>query len=267
MKLLVQGDDYGFTKAVTYGILDAIDNGVLTCTGIFTNMLIAPWAVEQFREKESRRICLGIDFNIVSGPPAADPKAIPNLLDERGEFMRSGVRMKDPWFQTEAGRREMFPYEEVYRECRAQYDRFVALVGQKPGYLNVHSLLHEHYSEAISQISSEEKVPCSIALQEQYGFSSLLDFTDISAHQRKKFDPIEQLNKTPLESFLNHADYFLQKEYVIFQLHPGFVDGDLMDATTLSLERIRDHQAFTSPIFKKWVEENEVELISYYDLY
>ena len=38
MKLLVQGDDYGFTKGVTYGILDAIDNGVLRNTGLFANM-------------------------------------------------------------------------------------------------------------------------------------------------------------------------------------------------------------------------------------
>ena len=29
MKLLVQGDDFGFTRAVTYGILDAIENGSL----------------------------------------------------------------------------------------------------------------------------------------------------------------------------------------------------------------------------------------------
>ena len=38
MKLLVRGDDFGFTKAVTYGIVDAIDNGVLRNTGLFTNM-------------------------------------------------------------------------------------------------------------------------------------------------------------------------------------------------------------------------------------
>ena len=38
MKLLVQGDDYGFTKGVTYGILDAIDNGILRNTGLFANM-------------------------------------------------------------------------------------------------------------------------------------------------------------------------------------------------------------------------------------
>ena len=49
MKLLTQGDDYGFTKGVTLGIIDAIDNGFLKCTGMFTNMEIAPWAAQFVR--------------------------------------------------------------------------------------------------------------------------------------------------------------------------------------------------------------------------
>ena len=50
MKLLVQGDDYGFTKGVTYGILDAIQNGVLRNTGLFTNMPEAVEAVELIKK-------------------------------------------------------------------------------------------------------------------------------------------------------------------------------------------------------------------------
>ena len=38
MKLLTQSDDYGFTRGVTCGILDAIENGVVRNTGLFVNM-------------------------------------------------------------------------------------------------------------------------------------------------------------------------------------------------------------------------------------
>ena len=273
MKLLVQGDDYGFTKGVTYGILDAIDNGVLRNTGMFANMPIAPWAAELFKAKDRPQACLGIDFNIVSGPPAAEAKAVPSLVDDKGEFIRSGARLKDPRFQTEEGRREMFPYEEVYREIRAQYDRFVSLMGKKPGYLHGHSLMHEHYNEAIQQLSREEGVPYSFDLQVKYNFSSLMTklphggMPKDPAKNKKVFDPMEQLNKTPLENFMKYADEFLREEYVSFGGHPGFVDGELMGLTTLSLERMRDHEAVTSPVLKKWIEDNGVELITYYDLY
>lgn len=267
MKLLVQGDDYGFTKGVTYGILDAIDNGVLRNTGMFPNMPIAPWAAEMWKAKDRSHACLGIDFNIVSGPPAADPKSVPSLLDGKGEFIRSGARLKDPRFQTEEGRREMFPYEEVYREIRAQYDRFVALMGRKPGYLHGHSLLHEHYKEAIIQLSQEVGIPYSQNIQDRYGFSSIFEFKTLTGAGKKEFDPMDQLSKTPLEDFMAHADHFLQKDYAMFIGHPGFVDAQLMGLTTLSLERMRDHEAMTSPVFKKWIQDNGVDLITYYDLY
>ncbi|MCI9402323.1 MAG: ChbG/HpnK family deacetylase [Oscillospiraceae bacterium] len=268
MKLLTQGDDYGFTKAVTYGILDAIENGALRNTGFFTNMALAPWAAEQWKAKEFEKACLGIDFNIVSGPPAADPKSIPSLVDDKGEFIRSGVRIRDPRFQTEEGRREMFPYEEVYRELRAQYDRYVALMGCKPGYLHGHSLSHEHYREAIAQLVKEEGVPFSHDIQEKFGFISLHTLVGRTglASTKKVFDPMDQLNKTPLENFMAHADEFLKAEYVNMGGHPGFVDAELMGLTTLSLERMKDHEAQTSPILKKWIADNGVELITYYDL-
>ena len=61
-KLLVQGDDFGFTKGVTYGIVDAIDNGILRNTGLFANMPSATLAVSFMKDRP--HVCFGIDFNI-----------------------------------------------------------------------------------------------------------------------------------------------------------------------------------------------------------
>ena len=38
MKLLVQSDDYGITRAVSLGCIHGIRNGVVRNTGIFANM-------------------------------------------------------------------------------------------------------------------------------------------------------------------------------------------------------------------------------------
>ena len=37
-KILFQGDDFGFTRGVTLGIVDSIDRGVLRNTGLFANI-------------------------------------------------------------------------------------------------------------------------------------------------------------------------------------------------------------------------------------
>ena len=123
MKLLVQGDDFGFTRAVTDGIVDSIDFGILRNTGLFANMPSAEYAVSFMKDRP--HVCFGIDFNIVSGPSCADPKLIPHLVDEEGNFIRSSVRVKDEHYKTEEGRREMFPAEECWIEIKAQYNRFV----------------------------------------------------------------------------------------------------------------------------------------------
>lgn len=270
MKLLVQGDDYGFTKAVTYGIREGIQNGILRNTGLFTNMPSAKLAVSLM--KEMPEACFGIDFNIVSGPSVCDQKDIPHLVDENGEFIRSGARLKDPKFATEEGRRELSPYDETYREIRAQYDKFVEMTGKKPGYLHAHSLMHENYMDAIRAVSEETGIPFSMDLQKKYGFISMLDIRSAKgivdkASQKKVFDPSDQLNKNPLKDVLDNFDELLKHDYVCIGGHPGFVDADLLDLTTLSLERVRDLQMVTSPVLRKLVEDNKVELITYYDLY
>ena len=268
-KILVQGDDFGFTRAVTLGIVDSIDRGVLRNTGLFPNMPSAEFAVSFMKDRP--QACFGIDFNIVSGPPVSNPKDVPSLVDEKGEFVRSGARLKDPRFQTEEGRRAMFPYEEVYREIRAQYDRFVELAGTKPGYLHAHSLGHEHYDEAIHQVSREEGVPYSADLHEKYNFGSLFKkmggMPKNPADGKKVFDPMDQLNKNPLKNVLDNKDYILEHEYFMIGGHPGYIDDELLSLTTLSLERCKDAAMCMSPELKAFIEENNIQLITYYDLY
>ena len=58
----------------------------------------------------------------------------------------------------------------------------------------------------------------------------------------------------------------MSKEYVSIGQHPGFLDAELLEQSSLSIERVRDHQMMTSPVIKKLIEDNHVELITYYDL-
>ena len=57
------------------------------------------------------------------------------------------------------------------------------------------------------------------------------------------------------------------REYIAIGGHPGFVDNELLNLTTLSLERVKDHAMMTSKEIKQWIKDNDIELITYYDLY
>ena len=263
MRLLTQGDDYGFTRAVTDGIVDSIDFGVLRNTGLFANMPSAEYAATFMKDREN--VCFGIDFNIVAGQPVCDPKEVPHLVDENGWFIKSGAALRNPLFATEEGRRALYPYEEVYKELRAQYDRFVALTGKKPGYLHAHSLEHEHYTEAIRQIAKEEDLPYSMSFLDSLGFKTI--FPVSTASNTKQFHAEAQLNKDSVAYVLEHLEEMKEEENVLLICHPGYIDADLLGMTSLSLERCRDAQMYMSEEIKKWIEDHDVEVITYYDLY
>ncbi|MDO4198309.1 MAG: ChbG/HpnK family deacetylase [Erysipelotrichaceae bacterium] len=260
MKLLTQGDDFGFTRGVTLGIIDSIDKGILRNTGMFTNMPSSEFAASFIKDRP--QACFGIDFNIVSGKPVADPKLIPHLVDENGEFIRSGVRTRNPEYQSEEGRRKMYPADECYIEMKAQYDRFLELVGKKPGYLHAHSIMPEPYLETILKLSEETGIPFSMKIMKD------MELGQIPLQMGAKvFDPVAQLNKDTIHQVLDNQKYLLDKEVSCYICHPGYVDAELLGLTTLSLERAKDAQMYMSEEIKKWVEDNNVELITYYDLY
>ena len=79
MKILVQSDDYGFTRGVIAGMVDAFERGIITSTGLFANMPCCEEAVKRIQAYP--HICLGIDINVTSGPCVSDPQSLPTLVN------------------------------------------------------------------------------------------------------------------------------------------------------------------------------------------
>lgn len=265
MRLLVQASDFGFTRASVYGVIDAVDLGLVRNAGLFTNMPDSKFAVEMIKSRP--QVCLGLDFNLTSGPCVCDPADIPHLTDQSGRFIRSPLRVKDPRFQTRIGRNQMFPYEECLREMRAQYDRFVTLTGQKPGYLHDHSLAFENYADIIRRIAQETGVPYTRDILKKYRFGSLgRELYPEAFSMDKSVDYEKQAKKDPEKIFWDHIDQVMEYDYFILSGHAAYVDAGLLELTTCSIERCKDAALCMSPRLKAWVRENHIDLITYYDL-
>ena len=83
MKLIIQSDDFGITEAVSCGIIKGIREGMITCTGLFSNMPASAFAAELVRPYD---VCLGQDINIVAGRPCADPARLTSMVQPDGTF-------------------------------------------------------------------------------------------------------------------------------------------------------------------------------------
>ncbi len=257
MKLLVQSDDYGFTKGITDGHIDAFKHGFITCTGLFTNVPSCEYAVE--RIKDFPNICLGIDINVVSGRPVADPKLLPNLVNpETGEFIRSTEKYKDPNFKII----DLWPYEEVLIEAVAQIEKFIALTGKKPEYVHGHSIsrVSPNFVNAVRDAGLKFGILYSADMRSKVGMIAM------PGVNLKPFGIKEQMEADPEAFALSQLPNFLDKEWVSLGGHCGYVDDEIMKYSTYSIIRAKDHAMYTSKKIQQWFKDNHVELISYRDI-
>ena len=152
-RCLVKADDYGFTEAISLGILKAYREGIVRSTGVMVNMPAAPAALGWLREAEG--LCLGLHINIVVGKPAADPVLIPDLIDEQGVFHSSKMYRAE----LAAGRDPIPDLDQAVAEVEAQIRRFIALTGRRPEYLEGHAVRSPHLLEAMALLAKRYDLP------------------------------------------------------------------------------------------------------------
>lgn len=256
MKILVQSDDYGFTRSVVAGMCDAFERGIITSAGLFANMPICEEAVRKIQAFP--HICLGIDINVSSGPCVSDPSSLPTLVNlETGQFIQTSQRMKDPrWGQ------DVFkPYDECYREACAQIEKFIAVTGHLPEYLQSHSTSGSlQYLAAIRDAAHRYDIPFSYEVREKYAIHVLMPQCegDPYSYENQTVDRVALM----LEQLNAHQD----AEYVCLPSHCGFVDAELMSLSRCNLARAYDHAYLTSPSIRAWIDDHHAQLISYRDL-
>ncbi|MGC3995513.1 MAG: ChbG/HpnK family deacetylase [Propionicimonas sp.] len=262
-KLLCQADDYGITDAVSAGIRKGIRDGLIRNTGLFTNM---PSSVSAVADLDVD-VCLGQDFNFVTGRPLCSPAEVPDLVDSSGRFRTSGAVVAAGTVVGSQGgimlefEQDPYPIDQVMREANAQYERFLDLVGKKPEYLHPHSLVTANTHAVIAELA------------ERHGIVFAMDHADqIGAHfltntwNPKPFPLERQLGTNVEEEVLAVIPEVLDHDTTLMIAHPGFLDDELFQITTYTVIRMKDLAMYCSPRLREWVESHDVELVSWRDV-
>lgn len=264
IKLLIQSDDYGITNAVSMGICEGIQNGLIKNTGMFVNM---PTSYQSAKAIKDVDVCLGIDINYVCGRPITDPKLIPHLVNAQGQFYKSGEifeKMKkistDEYGLITFFEEDPYPYDEIYLETENQIKRFVELVGRLPEYIHAHSLCTPNTHRAAVDLSRKYGIYHSMDLIYQYPFLPLT-FDAIKGQTLK-----QQLEVKVIEALLKDLSNLEDNQTYYFICHSGYVDFQLFDETTLTLRRIKDLDAMLNKNIISYIKEHNIELITYRDL-
>jgi chitin disaccharide deacetylase len=260
-RLIVQADDVAITHGATLGTMDSITQGVVRNAGLFTNRPDSEYAARQLLACEG--IDVGIDINLVTGSPLLPAQQVTTLVDEHGVFHSSrsiratnSVKRQDgmyTYFNTDP-----FDPDEALAEARAQVLRFVELMHRPPAYVHHHSLVSEVTDAVLHQIAEE----FSLLL-----IDDLHRFGTVPMLQTPWYRDTSTLDAQAGGDALGAVESVVQAaaagDLSMLIIHPGYIDGELFDITSLSLTRARDAEFAMAPALARGLHEAGVELVTY----
>jgi chitin disaccharide deacetylase len=253
-RLIINADDFGFTRDVNAGIVHAHREGVLTSTTLMANGDAFDDAVRLAHETPSLDIGCHLVLvqgrSLVTGKPfPQDPRGVLSALI-RGEL-------------------------DVYAELRAQIAKIVA-AGIKPSHLDSHKHTHivPRVFRAVVRLAKEFNIPyVRLPLDRTPPFARvpcrLLDPAYRRVATRYGTKLTDHFLGFRLTGSLDAVNFraalaSLSDGTTEFMCHPGFLGPELqLAATRLKESRVRELEALTAPGIREFMAAESIRLVTF----
>ena len=133
-RLIINADDFGWSRGITDGILLAHEEGVVTSTTLMANQVASEYALEQ--ASRAPQLGIGIHLRLCDGAPVLPSREVRSLVDQEGTFY-SIVELRRRLWQRKVLR------AEIETEFRAQI-RWLKDRGVNPTHADSHHHIHVH---------------------------------------------------------------------------------------------------------------------------
>jgi len=237
-KLIVNADDFGYSKGVNLGIIEAHREGIVSSATLMTTMSGADHAMEL--AKENKELGVGIHLVLDLGYPV-HPN-VPSLVNEHGRFNKM-----DHLYEAEP--------DDIQKELTSQLEKFLSN-GRTPTHIDSHHHVHGH----------ENVFPIVKALAEKYQLPM------------RKVDPAFDINPVKTVEYFNDHFYGdeldvhrlieilqdVQKhETAEIMVHPAYIDQEVLDGSSYNLQRVKELDILTRREVRSFLEENNILLTTY----
>ena len=268
-RLIINADDFGISRGVNIGIVEAAKAGVVTAASLIVNLPDFADALD--RTLSCPTLSLGLHLNLTVGRPLT---AAPSLTrSDTGEFFTLPVLIA----RASLG---LLDASDIGRECLAQIDRMIE-AGFPPTHLDSHRHVHVHPAifrviagAAASREIFQVRIPCeplrvnasdwratlkkaglliSDRLSRRAGSDDrAIDFVGVSLQGGKSF-------ATRLFALIPQ----LQAGTTELMTHPGYADASLAKHDGYTLERVTELRVLTSREFRDLLVRSGVTLTSF----
>lgn len=249
MKVIMNADDFGFSKGVNHGILEAFLDGVVSSTSLMVNMPGFEHAIELMKQYPD---VLNVGIHLVTSVQYSIVKGLKTVTDNHGHFYHDHDKIKN------------CDLEELKQEYEAQLQKFLA-TGFTPTHIDFHWCYYPVQLEAAMYLSKKYNIPVRAENKEieelfdQHGiihnFNMQHGFYQLDASQTP------ELLISLLQNCLNEGE-----ESYSFELHPAYVDQVVLDLSSYNVQRAKEFAVLTHPDIIQFFKDNNIERISFKDL-
>ena len=263
-KLIVRGDDIGCTHGSNVGVIKSFTDGIETSAEL---MVVTPWFPEAVKMlNEQPGLDVGVHVALTSEWESIKWRPLthcPSLTDENGYLLPMTFPNKDYPGQSLTEQKDKINLSEVEAELRAQIELAKKEI-QNLTHISGHmgwAMVHEGIPAIAAQLSKEFNLPFvddTGETNKKLGIESFPMGWGLSPEERetKFIETLGKLEKGKTYIYIEHPAEDSKEMRAIF--HKGYEN--------VAEDRQAVLDMFTSPVVKKAVEENGIELVSYGDV-
>ncbi|GAB5409589.1 MAG: carbohydrate deacetylase [Balneolaceae bacterium] len=262
-KLIVRGDDMGFSHSANLALIDSYTSGIQTSIEI---IVPAPWfpeAVELLNEHST--IDVGIHLALTSEWDRVKWRPltwVPSLVDEDGYFFP--MSFKNEYYEGKSIQENDWDIEEIEQELRAQIELAIRKI-PRISHVSTHmgfDWIDPEIKELVKRLAQEYHIDIDL---EEYGVEY------ISYFELPWQEAIKATSERKEEAFIKMLESLEDSKTYVFVDHPGYDNVELQAISHIGYESVAaDRQGvtdvFTSEKVKTAIKELGIQLISYQDL-
>lgn len=243
MKLIVNGDDFGYSKGQNLGVLECFQDGIVSSTSLMVNMPGFEHAIELMKKYDFLKV--GLHFVLTVGKSLA---GVSELTDENGYFERDFNKI------------DHASLEAIEKEYRAQLQKFLD-TGFIPNHLDYHVYSNEKQFQVILKLAKEYNIPIRADSKEH---EEIAEKNNVKCSKNL----IEDFyNNVKLEKLIEIIESNKDKDLIEIACHPAYVDANILKNSSYNIQRAYEKEILTSNAIKTFLKNNDyIEIISYEDL-
>ncbi len=253
-KVIINSDDFGYSRGVNYGIIDAYREGILTSTTLMANMPGFEQAVQL--KKENPDLGVGVHLTLTCGQPIL--KNVDTLMDGKGSFKK--LAYYEQPFEIDL--------DELYQEWNSQIQK-VYRSGIVPTHLDSHHHAHTfgQNQEVVVALAKKYDLPVrgNFEEKEQVRHVDYFErfFDDVGVDEPKE----RQINKGIDEYLADLLEKLRSVKTTEIMCHTAYIDQELYQGSGFVFPRINQVEFLIHSEFAKTVKQDkEIELVTYREI-